>query len=178
MTKRVTFSTCLSTRLFTRFSILSIFLLFLFSLFFFESSYAKYVFEEVYTVANIHIDRCAPTIEMISANCSDAESNLCISDNTVITIRIKVVEKNISVDNLSFNNLVITVGGNSIKPALVNNSVVSGGLGEKIYEFSFSHVTGSGTLKLQISKGLIEDISGLKNEAQTFSTGIWVHNKK
>ncbi len=154
---------------------ISLFFIFIFSIFF-QTSSAKYVIENIYTVAKIDIDRCKPNIELTDIISSNTTHPTYANKTHFITGHIKITEKNIIKNNLSSDNLKITVGNNSITPKFKSFSLISENTTEKIYEFSFTNITGDGPLIIIIPEGMVEDKSGLVNEKKYLSTGILIDN--
>lgn len=154
---------------------ISLFFIFTF-LIIFQISSAKYVIENIYTVAKIDIDRCEPNIELIDIISSNTTYPTYANKTHFITGHIKITEKNIIKNNLSSNNIKFTVGNNSITPDFKSFSLISENTAEKTYEFSFTNITIDGPLTLIIPKGIVEDKSGLVNEQKSLSTGIIIDN--
>ena len=154
---------------------ISLFFIFTFSIIF-QISSAKYVIENIYTVAKIDIDRCQPNIELIDIISSNTTYPTYANKTHFITGHIKITEKNIIKNNLSSNNIKFTVGNNSITPDFKSFSLISENTTEKIYEFSFTNITIDGPLTLIIPEGIVEDKSGLVNEQKSLSTGIIIDN--
>ena len=154
---------------------ISLFFIFTFSIIF-QISSAKYVIENIYTVAKIDIDRCQPNIELIDIISSNTTYPTYANKTHFITGHIKITEKNIIKNNLSSNNIKFTVGNNSITPDFKSFSLISENTTEKIYEFSFTNITIDGPLTLIIPEGIVEDKSGLVNEQKSLSTGTIIDN--
>lgn len=141
-----------------------------------QISFAKYVIEDINLVAKLDIDRCKPEIELISIHSSNTNYESYANKNHIITVRIKITEKNIVINQFSQNNIKISVGGYLITPNYESFSLISENSSEKIYEFSFSNTIGDGNLQIEIPGSIIEDKSGLKNDTKTFKTGILIDN--
>lgn len=154
---------------------ISLFLLFIFSIFF-QTSSAKYVMENTYTIAKIDIDRCQPNIELIDIISSNTDYPTYANKTHLITGHIKITEKNMVKNDLSSDMIKITVANHLMTPEFKNFSLVSENDAEKIYEFSFTNAICDGPLTLVIPKGIVEDKSGLVNEQKDLSTGICIDN--
>ncbi len=154
---------------------ISLFFIFTF-LIIFQISSAKYVIENIYTVAKIDIDRCEPNIELIDIISSNTTYPTYANKAHFITGHIKITEKNIIKNNLSSNSIKFTVGNNLITPDFKSFSLISENTTEKTYEFSFTNITIDGPLTLIIPEGIVEDKSGLVNEQKSVSTGIIIDN--
>lgn len=144
-----------------------LFFIFIFNLFF-QTTYAKYVIEDLHVVAKLDIDRCKPNIELIDIVSSNTNYSTYANQTHLITGHIKITEKNIIRNNVSVDTMKIAVSkqdsitdGDYITPEFKSFFIVSENSTEKIYEFSFSSVTGDGTLSIFIPEGIVEDKSRL-----------------
>ncbi len=154
-----------------------IFLFFIFScLLFFQNSFAKYVIEDTFVVAKLHIDRCKPSIELIDIYTSNPEYPDYANKTHLVTAKIKIVEKNIVKNNFSIDKIQIFINNNLILPDFKSFNLISENTNEKIYEFSFTNVTFDGNLSIMIPSGIVEDISGLTNDEKLFNTNIIIDN--
>lgn len=154
---------------------ISLFFISIFSIIF-QTSSAKYVIENTYTIAKIDIDRCKPNIELIDIISSNTDYPTYANNTHLITGHIKITEKNIIKNDLSPDNIKITVANNLITPEFKSFSLISENATEKIYEFSFTNTICDGPLTLVIPEGIVEDKSGLINEQTYLSTGIIIDN--
>lgn len=154
---------------------ISLFFIFIFCIFF-QTSLAKYVIEDTHVVAKLDIDRCKPNIELIDIVSSNTDYHTYANKTHLITGHIKITEKNIVRNNLSPDNINVTVANNFITPSFQSFSLVSENSTEKIYEFSFTNTTDNGSLLIVIPEGIVEDKSGLTNEQKHLFTGIYIDN--
>lgn len=155
--------------------LISLFLIFIFSTIF-QVSFTKYIIEDTKIVAKLDIDRCKPNIELIDIFSSNTNYPTYANKNHLITGHIKIIEKNITKNELSTDTIKIRVNQNEITPKFKNFHLVSENTTEKIYEFSFTNIQGNGRLVLTIPEGIIEDKSGLFNESKYFLTDILIDN--
>ncbi len=142
-----------------------IILFFILSLFF-QNSFAKYVIEDLNVVAKVNIDCTKPTIELIDIISSNIEYPTYANQTHLITGHIKLIESNIIRNELSTKNIKIAVGNrytisenDIISVEFKSFSLISENNNEKIYEFSFTYVTGNGALAIIIPEGIVEDKS-------------------
>lgn len=154
---------------------ISLFLIFI-SCIPFQTSFAKYVIEDVHVVAKLDIDRCQPNIELLDIISSNVGYPTYANKSHLISGHIKITEKNIVRNNLSLDNIKVTVANQFITPEFKSFSLVSENATEKIYEFSFTNTTSDGSLLLVIPEGIVEDKSGLINEQKYLFTGIYIDN--
>lgn len=155
--------------------IISLFFIFIFSIIF-QSSFAKYVIEDTFVVAKLDIDRCQPDIQLLDITTSNTKYSTYANKTHLISVHIKITEKNIVRNDLSPDNINITVANNLIKPDFQSFSLISENATEKIYEFSFNNTTNDGSLSIIIPAGIVEDKSGLTNDKKIFSTNILIDN--
>lgn len=133
----------------------------------FQASFAKYVIEDIYVAAKLDIDRCKPIIEV---------TYIATSNTHLITGHIKITEKNIVRNNLSPDNIKVTLDNNLITPDFKSFSLISESNTKKTYEFSFNYNGDNASLGIMIPEGIVEDTSGLINEETYFSTDISINN--
>ena len=154
---------------------ISFFIIFIISILF-QFNFAKYIMEDIHTVAKLDIDRCEPTIELMDIVSSNEDYPNYANKTHFIIGHIKITEKNIIRNDLSPDNIKITVANSIITPEFKNFSLQSENATEKIYEFSFTNVTADGSLAIVIPGGIVEDKSGLVNKEQNLSTHILIDN--
>lgn len=166
----------------TKFFIIFFFILLLST--FFQTTFAKYVIEDIYIVAKIDIDRCKPKIELLDITSSNSYYPTYANHTHLIRGHLKITEKNLIRNDLSTATLKVAVGNryfvldtDFITPEFKSFSLISENANEKIYEFSFTNTINNGGLTLVIPKGILEDKSGLVNEKQQFSTEIAIDNQ-
>ncbi len=155
--------------------LISFFFLFIGSLFF-QNSFAKYVIEDTVLAVKLDIDRCKPNIELLDITTSNSFYPNYANKSHLISGHIKLIEKNIVRNDLSTSNIKIKVANQWITPTFQNFSLVSNTPTEKIYAFSFTNTTSDGSLTLALPAGIVEDKSGLLNDAKYFSTPITIDN--
>ena len=125
-------------------------------------SLAKYVIEQTYIVAKIDIDRCKPKIEFLYSTTQSTKTDL-------ITVHLKIIEKNIIKNDFSQNNIKLIVNNEYVQPNFKSFSIISENATEKIYEISFTNTMQESNLQIFIPQGIIEDQSGLTNENTIFT---------
>lgn len=124
--------------------------------------------EDIQLVAKIDIDRCRPNIELVDITSSNTNYPTYANQNHLIRGHIKITEKNIIRNNLSIDNIKVTVNNDSITPEFKSFFLVSENATEKIYEFSFTHTTSNGSLSLIIPEGIVEDKSRFNQREKNF----------
>lgn len=159
--------------------ITKIFISFLLITFFniiFQTAFAKYVIEDIHTVAKLDIDRCKPEITLIDIVSSNNGYPTYANKKHTISGHIKLTEKNIIRNDLSLNNIKMLVNNQIIEPFFKTFSLVSDNGTEKVYEFSFDNTLTDGSLGIFIPEGVVEDKSGLTNDETSLFTGITIDN--
>ena len=137
---------------------IALFFIFIFSIFS-QTASAKYVIEDIQLVAKIDIDRCQPNIQLMDITSSNTNYSTYANQNHLITGHLKIIEKNITRNDLSIDNIKVIVNNDLVTPEFKSFFLVSENAIEKIYEFSFTHTTSNGSLTLMIPEGVVQDKS-------------------
>ena len=158
--------------------ILAIFMVFLFISipFSYNCVFSKYVIDNQNIVAKINIDRCPPTIQLLDKENSNKNYENYANKNHVITLKFKVTEKNILINNFNENHIKFLLDEKLIFPNYVKINLLSHINDEMIYTITLSGISGNGILKIYFPEGIIEDKSNQKSEAETFNTNINIDN--
>ena len=142
---------------------ITLFCIFIFTLFF-QTTSAKYVIDKTIIVANIDIDGGKPIIELLDIISSNPDSPIRASQYHTLTGHLKITERNITRNDLSFDTIKIAVGNRYImseefivEAKFTNLTLMSENAFEKIYEFSFTSTPGSSALGIIIPEGIVED---------------------
>ena len=141
-----------------------------------NNSYSKYVIENLFTVAKIKLDDIPPKFELLNIHNTNTSYEKYANSSHIITIQLKLTESNIQINNFSQNTLKIKVGNNYISPAFKYFKLISENSDEKIYEISFTNLSGNGSLSIYIPDGVVEDSCDLKNSDMLFDLNIQVDN--
>ena len=158
-----------------KFFIIFLFFIFLFFIpFYYQSSFSKYVFDDSFIAMKIQIDK-KPKIEVISISNANTGYEKYANSTHLITLRVKITEKNIAVNHFTSDNIQVLINDTFITPS-VKIDLISNNNGEIIYEIILSNLTGNGNLNIVFPEGIIEDSFGLKNDLQKFNTGIFIDN--
>ncbi len=142
----------------------------------FPTVFAKYVIEDIHTVAKLDIDRCKPKITLTDIVTSNSGYSTYANKKHTISGHIKITEKNIIRNDFSLDNIKILVSDKVIDPYFKTFSLVSDDGTEKVYEFSFTNTTTDGSLVIFIPKSVVEDKSGQVNDETHLFTGIYIDN--
>ena len=152
------------------FFIICIFFIFLFLIpFYYHFSFSKYVFTESFTATKIQIQK-KPLIEVIGLSNTNSDYEKYANSTHLISLRVKITEKNVSINQFDRNHIQVFVDHIQIHPS-IQIYLVSNDNGEMIYDMIFSKLTGNGNLFIVFPEGIIVDSFGLKNDFQKF-----VHN--
>ena len=138
--------------------------------------FSKYVIDNQNIVAKINIDRCPPTIQLLDKENSNKNYENYANKNHVITLKFKVTEKNILINNFNENHIKFLLDEKLIFPNYVKINLLSHINDEMIYTITLSGISGNGILKIYFPEGIIEDKSNQKSEAETFNTNINIDN--
>ena len=123
---------------------------------------AKYKMEYAKSIGKIKIDREKPFIEImrISENTKNNQKEL--------NFRIKVVEKNIKLNNLNKNNVLVEAEKNIFSQKEIEKYEILQESDGIIYDIVLKDVKGIGKLSLIIKDSIIMDIANQWNEKVEF----------
>lgn len=148
-------------------------LIFLLS-FYYQFSFSKYVFNNSFIATKIQIEK-KPLIEVFSISNTNTEYKKYANSTCIVSLKIKITEKNIAINNFTRDHIQICVNNTQISPSILI-FLNSNSNGELIYDVLLSKLTGNGNLSIVFPEGIIEDSFGLKNDFQKFDTGIIIDN--
>lgn len=138
--------------------------------------YAKYSFDNVYTVVSIDIDRNNPQIELVELTNNNVGYEKYANKTHTITAKIKVTEKNIIQNNFNKNNIDIIINNSKINPEIYEIKEVEKNQDSIIYEIKLKGISGDGMLQIKIKEGIIVDKSNNKNAEKIIDTKINIDN--
>lgn len=151
-------------------------ILIVFMSFFSNCVFSKYVIDSQNLVAKIDIDRCPPKIQLISIENTNKNYESYANKNHVITLKFKVTEKNISINNFNSNYIKFKLNENIISSNSVKINLLSHINDEMIYTITLSGINGNGIFKVYFPEGVIVDKSNQKSKEETFNTNIKIDN--
>lgn len=120
-----------------------LFIIIVISPFFYLHSFSKYTIENAFIAANLNIDTKKPNIELISIDNTNQGYKQYANKTHTITARIKVIEKNIAINNINENNVKILVNGNLCNPTFKDIKLISEARNEKVYDIVITNVLGN-----------------------------------
>lgn len=138
--------------------------------------YAKYIITSEHIIANINIDGVIPKIEMINIRNTNSKYYNYASRKHTITIKLKVIEKNIIKNNFNKEHIKILVGEKETIPKTYDIKEISKDNENIIYEIKLSEILGDGKLKIKVEQATIVDKGEQVNEERNFETGIIIDN--
>ncbi len=141
---------------------------------FYQSTFCKYIFNYSFISTKIQIDR-KPEIEVISTSNTNTNYEQYANNTHTITLTVKITENNIVTNNFNSNYIKILVNNEYVYPTVKIN-LLSNNNGELIYTISISNLNSNGLLDVIFPEGIIQDISGQKNDFQKFNTNILIDN--
>lgn len=157
------------------FFILFVFFSFLFILPFFHAfSLAKYSFDSIFIASKIIIDR-KPSIEVLSISNNNINYEKYANNSHEISLKIKVTEKNIVVNNL-YNNYIKFYTEDTLILPYSSVTLLSQTNDTYIYNLKISNITGNGKLYIIFPYGTIQDNLSQSNDYQKFNTNITIDN--
>ena len=137
---------------------------------------AKYVIENQFEIAKLNIDRTKPVIELIDiTNTNVGYENYANKEDT-ITLKLKIIEKNISKIYFDEEHVKIKLDNNYIVEYSINAEKIEDVKDGEIYKLHLSNINGNGKLKIDLLEGTILDKGSLVNNFQEIDTQIIIDN--
>lgn len=134
-----------------------------------SSTYAKYLSEEIYTVANVNIDVTNPKIELLDIK---SEENDYIDKTSIININLKLTEKNILENNFNKENIDILIENNKVIPHFYELKEMYKENECIFYKLKIKLIKESGNLNIKIKEGCVIDESNNSNQEIILETNI------
>ena len=137
---------------------------------------AKYIFQYKFDIANLNIDRTKPQIELLSIENSKQEDKEYVNKSDIVTIKIKITDKNLKDVFLNKDYLKIKIKDVNVDSAKIKSDKIEDIADGGIYQIELTNLQGNGIIKVEILEGTAVDIGGLKNELFEVNTGVLVDN--
>ncbi len=155
--------------------IILLFFIFIFLIpFYYQFSFCKYIFNDCFICTKIQIDK-KPLIEVLGISNTNTGYEKYANSTHLISLRVKITEKNIAINNFNRDTIQIFINNTHIIPS-INIGLISNKNGEILYDVILLNLTGNGILSIVFPEGIVEDSFGLKNDFQKFDTGILIDN--
>lgn len=138
--------------------------------------YGKYIIENNFVIATVSTDETPPQISLHEVRNTNLTYVKYANKTHTLTVRIKVSEKNIKINNLNSENIKVLVGGTEENDKIQEVKKSVGSSKMSIFDVVLKNLSGNGKLELKIPKGAIIDIAGNENEAVTILTDITIDN--
>ena len=152
-------------------------LLIIFTIFtFFQFSFAKYVIENIFTVATLNIHREAPMVQLVDITTSNSNSPNYANKTHIISGHIRVNEKSIYKNDLSIHTIIVLINDKPVTVTFKYFRLTSKDSNGKSYEFAFTNTIDEGSLSIMFPKGIVESESGLVNDETKYKTNIIIDN--
>lgn len=126
--------------------------------------YAKYIITSEQIIANINIDGLIPKIEMIDVKNTNSKYPNYASRKHTVTIKLKVIEKNIIKNYFDKEHIKILVGEKETIPKMYEIKEISKDKDNRIYEIKLSGILGDGKLNIKVEQATIIDKGEQVNE--------------
>ena len=141
----------------------------------YKACYAKYIIEDTKVVADINIDGKKPKIEIINVSNTNEKHNKYANKTHIITINLRVEEKNIKENNLE-NNIEFLLGDTKINQInwKTNKKIIEGDY--IYYNISVTNIKGNGMLKIKIPQDTVIDKANQGNDEYIYNTQILIDN--
>ena len=137
---------------------------------------AKYIFQYQFEVAKLNIDRTKPKIELLSIENSNTTDKEHVNKTDIITIKIKITDKNLKDVFLNKDYLNIKINGEDVDYASIKVDKIEDITDGGIYQIELTNLEGNGVLKVDILEGTAVDTGELESEEFEIYTGVLIDN--
>ncbi len=138
---------------------------------------AKYVFEYSFTVANVNIDLTKPIIEVLDIQNTNEGYQEYANKTHVITLKVKVTEKNIDIakDTLDPREIEVRVDEVKQNPQIWVNEIKRNN-DEIYYDILLGNIEENGNLTVIIKDGAIINTKNMESDKKVIDTQITIDN--
>lgn len=137
---------------------------------------AKYIFQYEFDIANLNIDRTRPQIELLNIDNSNTTDKEHANKTDIITIKIKITDKNLKDVFLNKDYLNIKINGEDVDYASIKVDKIEDISDGGIYQIELTNLEGNGALKVDILEGIAVDTGELESEEFEIYTGVLIDN--
>lgn len=137
---------------------------------------AKYIFQYQFDVAKLNIDRTKPKIELLSIENSNTTEKEHANKTDIITIKIKITDKNLKDIFLNKDYLNIKINGEDVDYASIKVDKIEDISDGGIYQIELTNLEGNGVLKVDILEGTAVDTGELESEEFEIYTSVLIDN--
>lgn len=137
---------------------------------------AKYIFQYELDVADLDIDRTKPVIELISISNTNKGYENYANKTHNITLKVKVIEKNMGTDTIENVETIIKVNGQELEDYKISINMIEKNEKEAIFDINLTNLTSNGILEVKFIEGTIIDKGGLKSDEKLINTKITIDN--
>ena len=137
---------------------------------------AKYIFQYQFDVAKLNIDRTKPKIELLSIENSNTTDKEHVNKTDIITIKIKITDKNLKDVFLNKDYLNIKINGEDVDYASIKVDKIEDISDGGIYQIELTNLEGNGALKVDILEETAVDTGELESEEFEIYTGVLIDN--
>ena len=137
---------------------------------------AKYIFQYEFDIANLNIDRTRPQIELLNIDNSNTTDKEYANKTDIITIKIKITDKNLKDVFLNKDYLNIKINGEDVDYASIKVDKIEDISDCGIYQIELTNLEGNGALKVDILEETAVDTGELESEEFEIYTGVLIDN--
>lgn len=137
---------------------------------------AKYIIQKEFCVASLNIDRTKPYIELVNINNTNIGYEGYANNTHIITINVKIVEKNI--ENLYFDkeHVKVKIENNYISSDKITLTKIGDRDNGQMYQIKLNNIEGNGKLKVEILEGTVIDAGKMVNDFYEIDSKIIIDN--
>lgn len=140
-----------------------------------NTTYGKYVIQDIKEVVDINIDNICPKLEILSIENSNTELKNIANKDDIITIKLEIKDINLEKVELE-NRIKIYLDNQHSKTANIIIKLLKDKKDSRTYEIIVNNIEGNGLLYLKIDKDSISDKFKNKNEEIYINTHINIEN--
>lgn len=140
------------------------------------SSSAKYIFNNQFEIADLNIDRTKPKIEVINIQNTNKGYELYANKTHTITLKVKIIEKNIKEINLNNKFIDVIVNNQKVEKLEMNIKETTPINNDRTFLIQISKLEGNGILDVIFKEGTVVDKALWESDEINVDTKITIDN--
>ena len=140
------------------------------------SSSAKYIFNNQFEIADLNIDRTKPKIEVINIQNTNKGYELYANKTHTITLKVKIIEKNIKEINLNNKFIDVVVNNQRVEKLEMNIKETTPINNDRTFLIQISKLEGNGIVHVIFKEGTVVDKALWKSDEVNADTKITIDN--
>lgn len=140
------------------------------------ATYAKYIYQNEFYIANLNIDRTKPKVELIKISNNNVGYESYANKTHTVTIKLNITDKNMKHVNLNNNYIKVKINNKYVDYAKIKVNKIQDIIDGSIYNIELNNLDGNGNLEVEILEGAAVDTGELKSELLKVNTKIIIDN--